>query len=73
MGPLYAGILGQLAFVVALARGLLGGGSAGSTAFLAVICLGLFAAIGYLAGRVADQVLWDSIQAQFQNEMRARE
>ena len=73
MGPIYAGILGSLAFVLILARGLFDGGSAGSTLCTAGVSLLLFAAVGYLCGRVADQVLWESVKRRFQDEMHARD
>jgi hypothetical protein len=72
MGPVYAGILGSLAFVLALTRGLVDGGSADHTLSTAGACLLVFALVGYLSGRVADQVLWESVRRRFQDEMRSR-
>ena len=72
MGPRYAGILGPLAYVLVLTRGLIDGSSPESILGLAVVCLLVFAGIGYMAGRVADKVLWDSVKKQFSDELQAR-
>jgi hypothetical protein len=73
MGPQYAGILGALAFVLTLARGLFDGGSADSTLVTSGVSLLVFALVGYLCGRVAEQVLWESVKSRLQDEMQARE
>ena len=73
MGRMYAGILGPVAFETILARGLIDAGGAEATARIATLCLFAFAAIGYLAGRVADQIVTDSVRARFHEELQARE
>jgi hypothetical protein len=73
MGPTYSGILGPLAFVLILARGVLDGSSPDQTLITAVVSLLVFALVGYVCGRVADHVLWESVKRQFEDEMHARE
>lgn len=72
MGPTYAGVLGLLAFVLVLSRGVMDGGSADHVLVMAGGSLFAFSAVGYLTGRIADRVLWDSLRQQFQEELHAR-
>jgi hypothetical protein len=72
MGPRYAGILGPLAYVLVLSRGLIDGSSAPSIVGSSIFCLLAFAGIGYLTGRIADKVLWDSLKRQFTDELQAQ-
>ncbi len=71
MGRSYAGIIGLLAFVTVVTRGLIDGASVEST--LQVACLSLFgyAAIGYVIGRVGELIVADSVGAKFDAEMKA--
>jgi hypothetical protein len=71
MGPRYAGILGPLAYILVLSRGLIDGSSPRSILGLAILSLLAFAGIGYLTGRIADKVLWDSLKKQFTDELQA--
>ena len=72
MGPTYAGILGLLAFVVILVRGAIHASSAESVLIAGVGFLIAFAAAGYVIGRVAEQVVLESVTRQFQDEMQNR-
>ncbi|MGE0757023.1 MAG: hypothetical protein AB7F89_13335 [Pirellulaceae bacterium] len=73
MGATYAGILGPLAFVLVLARGLIQGSAADGVLWTATVCLMSFATLGYIFGRIADQVLWDAMKRQFEDQMQMRE
>lgn len=73
MGPSYAGILGPLAFTLVLLRGMIDGSSPDGILSTAAASLAVFAAIGYVAGRVADQVLWDSVKKRLSDEMQQLE
>jgi hypothetical protein len=73
MGPTYAGILGPLALVLILTRGLVDGSSPDQTLIMATACMLAFALVGYICGRVAEQVLWESLKKQFEDELHARE
>ena len=65
MGRNYAGVLGLLAFGLILARGLLLGSDA--EACLAAACGGLFgfAAVGLVAGTLADRFMNEAVKAKF--------
>jgi hypothetical protein len=71
MGRTYAGILGSLACGIILARGLVAGGSASGTVLAASGGLFLFAAIGYIAGQIAEMLVRDSVRTQFQAALTA--
>jgi len=73
MGRLYAGILGPVAFVTTLARGLIDAVAAEPTLKIATLCLFAFAGIGYVAGQIAELVVGESVRARFQDELEARE
>lgn len=69
MGRSYAGILGPVAFVTMLARGLLAGSGADGVIWAALGCLFLFAGIGYLCGQLAENVVLDSVKQRFHEEL----
>ena len=69
MGPSYAGILGPIAFTTVLARGLLTGSSADALLIPAFVSLIAFAAIGYVAGSLADRVVLESVKQKFDLEL----
>lgn len=71
MGRNYAGVLGLLAFGLILARGLLLGADA--DAALASACGGLFgfAAVGLVAGNLADRFTSEAVKAKFEEAMKS--
>jgi len=69
MGRAYAGILGLLAFALAIARSAAGRSGVEATMLSASGCLFVFAALGYLAGKTADYLVSDSVRTQFQAAM----
>jgi len=71
MGRTYAGILGLLAFGLVLARGLLLGSD--TVACLAAACGGLFgfAAVGLVAGTLADRFTGEAVKAKFEEAMKS--
>ena len=73
MGPSYAGILGTLAYVIVILRGVLQGYAVEGTIKLSILLLFVFAAIGYVIGRIAESTIEDSIQVQLQRELEALE
>jgi hypothetical protein len=73
MGRAYAGILGPLAFALAVARGVALGSGAEGTLLAASAALFVFAAIGYVAGELADRFVTESVRTQFQAAMTAWE
>ena len=73
MGPSYAGILGTLANVIVILRGVLQGYAVEGTIKLSILLLFVFAAIGYVIGKIAESTIEDSIQVQLQRELEALE
>lgn len=71
MGPSYAGILGSLAFVIVILRGALHGYAAEGTIKLSILMMFVFAAIGYIVGRVASNTVRDSIRARVTREIES--
>jgi len=69
MGRSYAGILGPLACVLVIARGLIAGASAEPTLLAASAVLFGFGCIGYVAGQVADALVRESVRGQFESAM----
>ncbi len=73
MGPSYAGILGTLAYVIVILLGVLQGYAVEGTIKLSILLLFVFAAIGYVIGKIAESTIEDSIQVQLQRELEALE
>ena len=73
MGPSYDGILGTLAYVIVILRGVLQGYAVEGTIKLSILLLFVFAAIGYVIGKIAESTIEDSIQVQLQRELEALE
>ena len=73
MGPSYAGILGTLAYVIVILRGVLQGYAVEGTIKLSILLLFVFAAIGYVIGKIAETTLEDAIRVQLQRELEALE
>jgi hypothetical protein len=71
MGRTYAGILGLLAFGLIMARGLLLG--SGAEACLAAACGGLFgfAAVGLVAGTLADRFTSEAVKTKFEAALKS--
>ncbi len=69
----YAGILGPLAFLTSLARGLIHGGPTASVLWTAWGCLLAFAAVGYLAGWVAGRTVEESVRGRIAAELAAQQ
>ncbi len=71
MGRAYAGILGPLAFALAIARGALSGGGVEGTLPAASAALFVFALVGYLAGSLAEFLIRDTVKSRFEQAMAA--
>ena len=71
MGRTYAGVLGTLAMVTVVARGLIHGGGVELTLKSASLCLFLFAAIGWIIGLLADQAIEDAARRKLSGELSA--
>ena len=72
MARIYAGILGPLAFLAALLRGMIHGGGPESVTRTAWYCLLGFATAGYVVGRLAEWTIEESVRGRFAAELSAR-
>lgn len=70
MGRTYAGILGPLAMVTVVARTLLHGGGVEVTLKCACLCLVLFAIIGWIVGRWAEQIVVEAVRTRLLAELQ---
>ncbi len=73
MAQVYAGILGPLAFLTSLARGLTHAGGIDSVLWTAWCSLLAFAAIGYVIGWVAEKTVEESVHGRIAAELAAEE
>ncbi len=73
MGRSYAGILGSLAFALVTVRGAISGWALEPTLLSASASLFVFGALGYLVGQLAEFLVAQSVQTQFQAAMAAWE
>ncbi len=71
MKQAYAGVLGFLAFGVAVARGVVDGQGAVAVMPGACLALVIFAAIGAAAGAIGDSLIHEAVQKNLQLEMEA--
>jgi hypothetical protein len=73
VGRSYAGVLGPVAFVTMIARGVLGGGGSQTTLLHAWVALLLFASLGHVIGALASWIVQESVQDQVAAELAAHE
>lgn len=71
MGRAYGGILGVIAFLTVLGRGLFDGGGVETTMGTAVASLFVMTAVGAIAGRLAAWCVEESIRWQVQAHVEA--
>lgn len=69
----YAGVLGSLACGMILARGLLAGSGLESTIAAACAALFGFAALGWIAGQLAERFIQESVRTRFQAALASLE
>ena len=70
MGRTYAGVLGMIAYTTAIGRGVIEGGSLELTLKAASISLFLFAALGYIFGRMAEDAITQSLRTQLDKQRK---
>ena len=73
MAYTYAGILGPLAMLAALMRGLVHGSGATTVVMTAWICLMVFASIGAIVGALAGWIVEQSVRERVLSEIEASE
>ena len=71
MGRIYAGVLGWVALVTFIARGLIHQSATGHTMLYATGAMFAFAAVGWIAGSIAESTVAESVRRQFDEEMAA--
>jgi hypothetical protein len=69
VGRNYAGILGSLAFLTTVTRGLVRGAGVDSTLSNALVCFCLFACVGYVLGKLAGRIVLDSVRSKMAREL----
>ena len=73
MAHLYAGILGLLAFLTSVVRGMIHDSAVGSVLWLAWLSLLAFGVIGYVVGWLAERIVEDSVRGRILAELAAEE
>jgi hypothetical protein len=73
MAPSYAGILGIIAFVALLVRGVVADGGPDQVLGASIWGLIAYAGIGYVIGRLAEFVLLDSVRQRLDQEKKGLE
>jgi len=68
----YAGILGLLALMVSLMRGILAGGVSEATLWTAWLGFLAFTAIGAVIGWLAERIIRDSVSSQILSELQEK-
>ena len=71
MAPIYAGILGILAFLTCLAHGTVHATDSDMVLLRGCGCLVGFAALGYLIGAIAERTIQESVRAVIEAEVEA--
>ena len=73
MGPTYAGILGFIAFTATVVRGVLHGGGLEAVMLRATLTMAVFAIMGFIAGRLAEQMVDASVRSQIESAANVTE
>ena len=71
MAHSYGGVLGIIAFVTMLVRGLLNGNTSFELLFTATLFLFAFAVVGFVLGSIAAQTVKESVKLQLNTELDA--
>ncbi len=71
MGRIYAGVLGTLAMVVVLCRGVMGAGGVEGTLTMATLSMIAFAIIGSFLGYIAEATIEESVRFKIEQELAA--
>lgn len=69
MARAYSGVLGSVALCLVILRGLVLGYLPNEILIQALVVFGMFAALGFCIGWIADQTVCDSVENRFRNEM----
>jgi hypothetical protein len=69
MGRVYAGVLGPLAMIVVICRGVAGSGGAVNTLSLATVYLAIFSIVGAVIGHIAQSTIDESVRARLEQQL----
>jgi hypothetical protein len=69
MGRIYAGILGPLAMVVIICRGIMDSAGLEGTLTLAIVALAVYAAIGAVLGQIAQATIDESVRYKIEQQL----
>jgi hypothetical protein len=69
MGRIYAGILGPLAMVVIICRGIKDSAGIEGTLILAIVALAVYAAIGSVVGQIAQATVDESVRLKIEQQL----
>jgi hypothetical protein len=72
VGRNYAGVLGLLALMVSLTRGIIAGSASEATLWTAWLNLLVFALIGAVIGWLAERIVRESVSSQILSELQDR-
>ena len=73
MRHIYAGVLGLLAFVTVVARGVVHSAGTQATLLQASLALMMMGAVGYVIGRLAEWIVEDSVRTTLAAELAEQE
>lgn len=71
IGRCYAGVLGLIAFIATMFRGVANGASLEATVVTSCGCMFAFAAVGFLVGMAGQVVVGDAVRTRFLAELSA--
>jgi hypothetical protein len=71
MGRIYAGILGPLAMVVIICRGIKDSAGLEGTLTWAIVALAVYAAIGSVLGQIAQATIDESVRYKIEQQLAA--
>jgi hypothetical protein len=69
MARAYSGVLGSVAFSLVILRGLVLGFPPNDILVQALVVFGMFSALGFCIGWIADETVCDSVENRFRSEM----
>lgn len=72
MGRIYAGILGPLAMVVIICRGIKDSAGIEGTLTLAIVALAVYAVIGSALGQIAQATVDESVRQKIEQQLAGR-
>lgn len=72
MGRTYAGILGPLAMVVIICRGIKDSAGLEGTLTVAIVALAIYAIVGSIVGQIAEATVDESVRLKIERQLEAQ-